>query len=281
MCDFCHQHGEGKKWYRQAKNYSADLLSDPRRRKFITEFVTNLAPLRRTPADLERFARLPGFVRRAVSAIVSRRMRRIHFGQVVPIEELERIFGFANSVVRLNCACRHAALGGEHRYCYGVSLEAGGGRMAELIRGLKDCFLTAPDTAGLEVRTGAEALAEMRALEKEGCCHTIWTFHAPFIGGICNCDRADCLAMRATVTHGMPVMFRAEYVAAIDPDRCTGCRQCLRVCQFGALTFSAANRKTEVDPRRCYGCGICRAVCPAAAIALPDRAAVPAAAGLW
>ncbi len=31
MCEFCHKHGEGKKWYLQAANYSEDLLSDVRR----------------------------------------------------------------------------------------------------------------------------------------------------------------------------------------------------------------------------------------------------------
>ena len=39
MCEFCHKHGEGKKWYLQAKNYSEDLLSDLRRREFITNCI--------------------------------------------------------------------------------------------------------------------------------------------------------------------------------------------------------------------------------------------------
>ena len=37
MCEFCVKHGEGEKWYLQAKNYSDDLLSDIRRRRFIEE----------------------------------------------------------------------------------------------------------------------------------------------------------------------------------------------------------------------------------------------------
>jgi hypothetical protein len=41
MCDFCIQHGEGKKWYLQAKNYGEDLLSDVRRRRFITDFFAH------------------------------------------------------------------------------------------------------------------------------------------------------------------------------------------------------------------------------------------------
>jgi hypothetical protein len=39
MCEFCHQHGESKRWYLQAKNYSEDLLSDLKRRQYIFNFI--------------------------------------------------------------------------------------------------------------------------------------------------------------------------------------------------------------------------------------------------
>jgi hypothetical protein len=32
MCKYCHEHGEGKKWYLQSKNYAQDLESDLKRR---------------------------------------------------------------------------------------------------------------------------------------------------------------------------------------------------------------------------------------------------------
>ena len=41
MCEFCHQHGEGKKWYLQAENYAQDLLGDLNRRKYIHHFFEN------------------------------------------------------------------------------------------------------------------------------------------------------------------------------------------------------------------------------------------------
>jgi Fe-S-cluster-containing hydrogenase component 2 len=124
-------------------------------------------------------------------------------------------------------------------------------------------------------------ILSLREHEREGLCHTVWTFHTPFIGGLCNCDRSDCIAMKATVTHDFPVMFRAEYVAKNDMERCNGCRQCMKVCQFGAIAYSGAEEKTTVDSRRCYGCGICRAACSQGAISLVDRSSVPASANLW
>jgi len=41
MCEFCSKHGDGKVWYRNAANYSNDLLSDLRRRKYIETFLSS------------------------------------------------------------------------------------------------------------------------------------------------------------------------------------------------------------------------------------------------
>ena len=281
MCEFCLQHGEGKKWYLQAKNYADDLLSDVRRRRFIKSFLANPEALAREVNDIERLNKLPGFIRDLVGRLITRKMKKIHFGQIVPIEEIEQIFGFVRTIVRVACICRQANLRQEKRYCYGVSLAPDGGRFAQIIRNLDQSFLTGPDFAGLEILSKEEALAAFHSHEQEGLCHSVWTFHTPFIGGICNCDRSDCLAMHCTVTQGVPVMFRGEYVAQVEPDLCVGCRDCLRLCQFGALAYSAANQKAVVDQRWCYGCGVCRSTCKKAAIHLQERRAVPLAANLW
>lgn len=281
MCEFCHKHGEGKKWYLQAENYSEDLLSDLRRRKFIADFFSNPEELREQIDKLEGLNKAPGFVRSVLMPYMVGRQKKVHFGQVLPIEDVETIFGFVSSIVRLPCMCRHINLGSEQRYCYGISMAPQEGEFAKIIREIDMDYLTGPDTAGLEVLTKEEALENFRQYEKEGLCHTVWTFVAPFIGGICNCDRSDCDAMQATVTHGFPVMFRAEYVAEMNPELCNGCRQCMRVCQFGAIGYSAANEKIVIDPRRCYGCGICRTSCTKDAISLNERSSVPVAANIW
>jgi ferredoxin len=238
--------------------------------------------LARSERSLDRLEAAPAFVRSVIMPIIVGRQKKVHYGQVLPIEDVEQVFGFVNSVVRVACICRQATLGSEQRYCYGVSMvpQADSG-FHQLIREIDADYLTGPDTAGLETLSKEDALAKLRAHEGEGLCHTVWTFMAPFIGGICNCDRSDCMAMRATVTHGVPVIFRAEYVAEVDPDLCNGCRRCMRVCPFGAIGYSAANEKATIDPRRCYGCGICRAGCSKSAIVLHDRSSVPLAASAW
>ncbi len=282
MCEFCHKHGEGKKWYLQAQNYSEDLLSDLRRRKFIADFFKEPEHLSESTGQLEGLKRLPPFVAGVLTPFMVNRQKKVHYGQVVPIEDVEHIFSFVNSVVRLPCVCRQATTGSEQRYCYGVSMvPQDESQFGQILRSIDADYLTGPQTSGLEALSKEVALTNLRELEKKGLCHTVWTFITPFIGGVCNCDRSDCMAMRATVTLNFPVMFRAEYVAGVNPELCNGCRQCMRVCQFGAMGFSAAHEKVIIDPRRCYGCGICRASCTKDAIVLNERPAVPLAAHLW
>ncbi|HVP12906.1 MAG TPA: 4Fe-4S binding protein [Phycisphaerae bacterium] len=158
---------------------------------------------------------------------------------------------------------------------------AGRPSFARIIREAMPGFRGGPVLPRAEQLSPDEALAAFQDHEKESLRHTVWTFHTPFIGGLCSCHRADCLAMQATVTDGVPVMFRGESVAQVEPASCTGCRECMKACQFGALGFSAAEKKAVVDPRHCYGRGVCRAMCRREAIRLVDRRNVLAAANLW
>ena len=54
--------------------------------------------------------------------------------------------------------------------------------------------------------------------------------------------------------------------AAVDPNRCTGCGECLRHCRFSALTLEQG--VCQVNPYACEGCGVCDYVCPEQAVAL-------------
>ena len=127
MCDFCHQHGEGKKWYLNANNYAEDLMSDLRRRRFITRFFEDPGHLAKGERALTALDVLPGFLWKGVRTKITAKQQVKHFGQVVPIEDIERILALTTSVVRLACICRHVSTGKEQRYCFGVSMEPNGG----------------------------------------------------------------------------------------------------------------------------------------------------------
>ncbi len=280
MCEFCLKHGEGKKWYLEARNYSDDLAHDVNRRQIVRDMFEHPEMAETLVQKAENLQKLPKFVREWFVFLITRKQKKLHYGQVVPIEDVEKIFNLTNSIVRVACYCRYNTLGKEKRYCYGISLSPEGG-LGEILGEVVGGFDSGPFTAGVEKLTREEALEAFRKHEREGLCHTIWTFGTPYIGGVCNCDRSDCWAMRFTLSRHMPVMFRAEYVGQLDPDACNGCRECMRQCQFGALTWSPSNKKAVIDERWCYGCGVCRAVCKQNAIKLVDRAQVPAAANLW
>jgi ferredoxin len=280
MCEFCHQHGEGKKWYLRAENYSQDLLSDMERRRFIEGFVkyANLSGAKFEQGFQKAFQK-PTWLRKLIYHFQEKRARRDHFGQVVPMEDLAQVMDLASSIVRIPCICRKINKGrNDAGFCFGLGLDA------EKLLDFRDAFLKTfeigPDAGPLERLSKEEALALHRGFEKQGLIHTIWTFKTPFIGGLCNCDRADCIAM-LSYRYDFHSFFRAEYVAEVATEACIGCRECHALCQFGAIGFSVMDNKTFIDPIRCFGCGICRSACEMNAINLLPRNEHPIASKLW
>ena len=268
MCEFCIKHGEGLKWYLSMENYSRDLLEQDGRREYLIHFLNSFEE--NTPRDMKRLERLAStpLLRLARKIFISRQKQN-HYGQIVPIEEVEQILQQAEGVVRLPCVCRRVNGGQKNaRYCYGLTLDK------RIHDGLDDSF-------SLEVVSWQEASESINKLDKEGLVHSVWTFKTPYIGGLCNCDQ-DCMAYQITHSRGYyPVMFRAEWFAKVDWDKCNGCKNCMRQCQYGAVRYSAMNKKVMIDPSQCYGCGVCRAACHHDAILLCSRAEDPIAAKIW
>ena len=47
---------------------------------------------------------------------------------------------------------------------------------------------------------------------------------------------------------------------------CGGCKTCLSLCPYTAITFDEANEVAIVNEALCKGCGTCVAWCPSGAI---------------
>lgn len=268
MCEFCTQHGEGKKWYLAMENYSLELLDQRNRRVYAADFLNGFH--KRVPqsiGQLDKVHKTP--LMHLIRPVLTQHQKADHYGQVVPMEDVEKIFELVQGAVRLPCVCRRVTTGNMNaRYCYGLTMDK------QLMESLDDSF-------SLELLTKEEALDAIRKLDKEGLVHSVWTFKTPFIGGLCNCDQ-DCMAYRIThARRDYPVMFRAEWIAEVSVDDCNGCRQCMRRCQYGAIRYSANHKKVVIDPTACYGCGVCRSICQKKAIHLLPRESVPAAAQIW
>ena len=70
-------------------------------------------------------------------------------------------------------------------------------------------------------------------------------------------------------------VFKAEYVATIDPNYAKDVKACITVCKFNAIHFNEKEKISEIDLEKCYGCGVCVQKCKFDALNLRDRKAIP------
>ncbi len=269
MCEFCTKHGDGKIWYKNASNYAHDLVSDINRRRYISRFFNDtikdgFETLGRIEALFQKKGRLPEPLKKAMVD----RAKAEHFGQVLPIEEIRELVMKADAVVRMPCACRWASVKEEARCCYGISFSA-----EPWYKDIDMSYFGKSTVEGLEALTREDAIRQMEELEKIGAIHTIWTMITPFIGAVCNCSLNGCLAMRTMTGINVETMVRAEYVAHVKEENCTGCGLCALSCQFKAITaaYDKGIDVAVIDTEKCFGCGLCRQVCAAEAISLRLR----------
>ena len=54
--------------------------------------------------------------------------------------------------------------------------------------------------------------------------------------------------------------------AFVDAAKCSGCRTCIGLCPFGALSFDPESGVAVANEVLCKGCGVCVAACPAGAM---------------
>lgn len=268
MCEFCVKHGDGEKWYLNMENYSLELQGEQQKLEYMVDFANHFQA--RAPANLERLETLKqSRLLPLARPLLVRNQKRDHYGQVVPIEEVEQILSRLDNIARMPCPCRMVTTGEKNaRYCFALTAHP---RLAAEL----------DDTYNLEYLTPGEAIEAVRKMDREGLIHSLWTFKTPFIDALCNCDQ-DCVAYR--ICHAedyFKIMYRGEWIASVQLDNCNGCRNCMRHCQFGAIRYSAAQEKVIVDPRLCFGCGLCRSACHKDAILLEARDNNPVAREVW
>lgn len=78
---------------------------------------------------------------------------------------------------------------------------------------------------------------------------------------------AKCAAQQAVKILCRDEMKTSPTFAVVDPDLCSSCLACVRLCPFGA-PFMNEDGVAEIVPAKCRGCGICPSECPARAITL-------------
>lgn len=278
MCQFCVEHGEGKRWYLQAQNYAYDLNSDIARRTFMVDFVKNFPQMRKTAiAGMEVLRFAPDFVRTPIVKSLSENQMKHHFGQPVSLEECGEVLDLVTSITLIPCVCRLNTPGGsDEAVCMLVTHTP----PETILNEAFSDYQNGPDVDDFHTVSKEEAMTLLRECEERGLMHSIWTFQTPFTAAICNCNvESGCMAMKMTSKYNLKVMWKGEDIINVDSARCTHCRRCVKVCPFDAIRVES--KRVVFDLAKCYGCGICRSACNFNALSLTDRRSIPAFAESW
>ncbi|TFG21013.1 MAG: 4Fe-4S dicluster domain-containing protein [Promethearchaeota archaeon] len=284
MCDHCLKHGTAGKWYLNAENYSKELAEELNLKEFFLEQYKNFEAMQvRKIAGLDGV----GLGYKIKMPIIGRITKHFaekmlhsqkpkhnpfraegHIGQVIPLHDATSILEHCvdeDSIILKYCMCRFMHQNVKEACCINFGI------MSEVIDKLprfkpeKDKFHISKD----------EAIAKFKSFHEKGYIGTIWYGMYPYISNLCACATPACAGIRPRVEFDIKTVFKAEYVAQIDPDNCQGCKSCINACKFDAIHFNEKEKVSEVDLQKCYGCGVCIQRCKFDALILRDRKAIP------
>ena len=283
------KHGAGGKWYLNARHYSEEIAVKYNLREFLLEQYKNFEqiPVRKvagvSPAGLGYKLRIP-----IIGRLIKRTAERLlhsnsapknpfrpegHIGQVVPLEDAIAILEncAAEPIIQKNCMCRYMSRGEKEACCINF------GVMSEIIDKLPR-FIPEKEKYHLSRQ---EAIDRFKEHNRKGYIGTIWFGPYPYINNLCSCATPECAGIRPRLDFGIHSIYKAEYVAVVDTERCRGCLECTAACQFDAIRPAPDDSGVFIDPERCFGCGVCRHACPTQALSLVPRDRVPALAGRY
>jgi heterodisulfide reductase subunit A len=95
-----------------------------------------------------------------------------------------------------------------------------------------------------------------------------------FIAGACQGpkDIPDSVAQgAAAAANVLSLIDRKEVelepsMAFVNEESCSGCRICVGLCAYNAISFDEATNRAIIAAALCKGCGVCVAACPSGAI---------------
>ena len=280
MCEWCFKHGAGGKWYLNAKNYSDEMAKELDLEAYLTEqwrnfenvFIRKIMGF--SSVGLGYKLQIPiigrAFRYAAEGMIHSESKNRHafradgHFGQVVPAEDAKIILSELapdDSIIQNYCMCRMMQKGIKDACCINFGVLSG--VIEKLPR-----FIPENTKYRLDHE---EAVEQVEIQTEKGRIPTVWFQPVPYINAVCFCESPQCGGLRLRTDFGLNALYKGEYLIEIDPDNCTGCKECIAYCQFGALTFSPTLNRVLVDHEKCFGCGLCRQGCNSDALELKPR----------
>jgi len=80
--------------------------------------------------------------------------------------------------------------------------------------------------------------------------------------------QASAAAARASILMAKGKVTVEAVTSKLNPDDCTGCQMCAKVCPFNAINVVPERKTVELIEAACSGCGTCGAECPFNAITM-------------
>ncbi|MDY6907009.1 MAG: CoB--CoM heterodisulfide reductase iron-sulfur subunit A family protein [Chloroflexota bacterium] len=78
--------------------------------------------------------------------------------------------------------------------------------------------------------------------------------------------QASAAAARALATISKGKVEIEAAIAVVDEELCSGCKTCIQLCPYGAISSDVEKEVSRVNEALCKGCGTCVATCPSAVI---------------
>jgi electron transport complex protein RnfB len=117
--------------------------------------------------------------------------------------------------------------------------------------------------------THDEAMLTLRRAAEAGLVHSV-SNSMEGMYYICNCCTCSCGILRGMAELGIAnVVASSAFVNQVDEMICNGCEDCIKACQFKALSMDGL--MATVDSVRCTGCGVCVINCSTGALGLVRR----------
>ena len=89
------------------------------------------------------------------------------------------------------------------------------------------------------------------------------------------CCQGSCENSPAKVSYDSEIScFFANSLYAgegLCPNGCLGCGDCVKACNFGAITIDPVTKLPVVDEEKCVGCGVCAKTCPRTVIEIRHK----------